>query len=51
MTKYNKSVNKKSAEELREYLAFQRRGTRVEPKKGRGSYDRKAFKRATKERD
>lgn len=44
--KYNKSVNKKSPEELREYLAFQRRASRVEPKKGKGSYDRKAFKKS-----
>lgn len=49
--KYNKSVNKKSPEELREYLAFQRRASRVESKKGKGSYDRKAFKRVDKERD
>ena len=49
--KYNKSINKKSPEELREYLAFQRRASRVEVKKGKGSYNRKAFKDATKERD
>ena len=49
--KYNKSINKKSPEELREYLVFQRRASRVEGKKGKGSYNRKAFKDATKERD
>lgn len=49
--KFNKSINKKSPEELREYLAFQRRASRVEAKKGKGSYNRKAFKDATKERD
>ena len=49
--KYNKYINKKSPEELREYLAFQRRASRVEGKKGKGSYNRKAFKDATKERD
>lgn len=45
MKKFNKTVNKKSPEELREYLAFQRRASRVEPKKGKGSYDRKTFKK------
>ena len=32
---------KKTGEELQEYLRFRRRGSKVEPKKGRGSYSRK----------
>lgn len=51
MKKLNKQVNKKSPEELREYLAFKRRGSRVEPKKGKGSYDRKAFKKGDRGAD
>ena len=37
----NKSDNKKSKEELQEYLRFRRRGSAVPSKKGRGSYRRK----------
>ena len=33
--------NKKSKDELREYLQFRRRGSVVPKKKGRGSYRRK----------
>ena len=32
---------KKTGEDLREYLQFQRRGFRVDNKKGKGSYSRK----------
>ena len=32
---------KKTGEELQEYLQFRRRGSKVEPKKGKGSYSRK----------
>lgn len=46
--KYNKRVNKKSKEELQEYLAFKRRASRVEAKKGKGSYNRAEFKRGGK---
>ena len=49
--KYNKSINKKSPEELREYLAFKRRASRVEPKKGKGSYNRKSFKNGGRDAD
>lgn len=45
MKKFDKRINKKSPEELREYLAFKRRASRVEPKKGKGSYNRKFFKK------
>jgi len=41
----DKRVNKKTGEELQQYLAFRRRGGKVPAKKGKGSYDRKAFKR------
>ena len=39
--KIDKRIFKKSPEELQEYLQFQRRGYKVEPKKGKGSYKRK----------
>lgn len=48
MKKYNKQVNKKSKEELQEYLAFRHRASRVEAKKGKGSYNRTEFKRGGK---
>jgi stalled ribosome alternative rescue factor ArfA len=37
----DKSIFKKSKEELQEYLAFRRRGNKVKAKKGKGSYSRK----------
>lgn len=40
MDKLDKRVNKKSPEELQEYLAFRRRGSKVPAKKGKGSYKR-----------
>ena len=49
--KFNKSINKKSPEELREYLAFKRRASSVEPKKGKGSYNRKSFKKGVRDAD
>lgn len=48
MEKYDKRVNKKSKEELQEYLAFRRRASRIEAKKGKGSYNRAEFKRGGK---
>jgi stalled ribosome alternative rescue factor ArfA len=36
----NKEINKKTGEELQQYLAFKRRGSRVENRKGKGSYKR-----------
>ena len=41
----DKRVNKKTGEELQQYLAFRRKGSVVPAKKGKGSYDRKKFKR------
>lgn len=37
----DKSIFKKTGEELQSYLQFQRRATRVPAKKGKGSYTRK----------
>lgn len=41
MKKRDKRIFKKSPEELREFLDFRRRGSKVETKKGKGSYKRK----------
>lgn len=38
---FRKSFFKKTGKELQEYLQFQRRGSKVKPKKGKGSYSRK----------
>ena len=35
---------KKTGEELQQYLAFRRRGSKVANKKGKGSYNRQKFK-------
>lgn len=37
----DKSMFKKSKDELQEYLKFKRRGFKVNNKKGKGSYNRK----------
>ena len=39
--KMDKRDFKKTREELQDYLAFRRRGTKVAPKKGKGSFKRK----------
>ena len=36
----NKSYLKKTGEELQQYLAFRRKGSKVQNKKGKGSYKR-----------
>lgn len=41
----DKRMFKKDGEELRQYLAFRRKAGRVPSKKGKGSYDRKTFKK------
>lgn len=41
MKKVNKRIFKKSPEELQQYMMFKRRGSKVEAKKGKGSYSRK----------
>ena len=40
--KIDKRIFKKSPEELEQYMMFKRRGSRVESKKGKGSYNRKS---------
>lgn len=37
----NKEIFKKTKEELQEYMQFRRKGSKVKPKKGKGSYSRK----------
>ena len=43
--KFDKRIFKKAGDELQAYLAFKRRGSATKSKKGKGSYDRKKFKR------
>ena len=43
--KIDKRTNKKTGEELQQYLQFQRRGYKVPAKKGKGSYSRAQFKK------
>ncbi len=45
MENFDKRMNKKTGEELQQYLAFRRKGSVVPAKKGKGSYDRKKMKR------
>lgn len=45
MEKFDKRMLKKSPEELQQYLAFRRKAGRIPAKKGKGSYDRKSFKK------
>ena len=40
----DRRVFKKSGDELTQYLAFKRKGFKIPPKKGRGSYNRREFK-------
>lgn len=42
-------MNKRSPEELEEYMEFKRRGYYVKSKKGKGSYDRKSQSRELRE--
>ena len=41
----DKRANKKTGEELQQFLAFRKRASRVPAKKGKGSYNRKDFKK------
>ncbi len=41
----DKRVNKKTGEELQQFLAFRKRASRVPSKKGKGSYSRAKFKK------
>ena len=42
---YGKRMFKKTGEELQQYLAFKRKGSKVDNKKGKGSYNRQNFKK------
>lgn len=41
----DKRVNKKTGEELQQYLAFRKRAYSVPQKKGKGSYNRSEWKK------
>ena len=43
----NKKVNKKTGEELQQFLAFRKRAYSVPQKRGKGSYNRQKFKTST----
>lgn len=43
--KIDKRMFKKEGEELQQYLHFRKRGSTVENKKGKGSYNRQKFKK------
>lgn len=43
--KIDRRMFKKEGEELQQYLHFRKRGSRVENKKGKGSYNRQKMKR------
>lgn len=45
MKNFDKRILKKEGEELQQYLAFCRKSARVPAKKGKGSYNRKDFKK------
>ena len=51
MEKFDKRMLKMNPEELQQYLAFKRKGSKVPSKKGKGSYDRKNFKRGVAQDD
>lgn len=51
MENFDKRMLKKDPEELQAYLAFRRKAGRVPAKKGKGSYDRKAFKKGVAQDD
>ena len=40
MDKFDKRMNKKTGEELQQYLAWRRKGGKIPAKKGKGSYKR-----------
>lgn len=45
--KIDKRMFKKEGEELQQYLHFRKRGSVTENKKGKGSYNRKNFKKVS----
>ena len=51
MEKFDKRMLKKEGEELQQYLAFRRKAGRIPAKKGKGSYDRRDFKKGVAQDD
>ena len=51
MENFDKRMLKKEGEELQQYLAFRRKAGRIPAKKGKGSYDRKNFKKGVAQDD
>lgn len=47
----DKRMNKMDAETLQQFLAFRKRAGRVPSKKGKGSYNRKNFKKGVAQDD
>ena len=47
----DKRINKMDAETLQQFLAFRKRASRVPSKKGKGSYNRKDFKKGVQQND
>ena len=47
----DKRMNKMNAETLQQFLAFRKRASRVPSKKGKGSYNRKDFKKGVQQND
>lgn len=45
MKKVDRRMFKKEGEELQQYLHFKKRGGSTKPKKGKGSFNRKKFKK------
>ena len=45
MEKFDKRMNKMDAETLQQFLAFRKRANKIPAKKGKGSYNRKDFKK------
>ena len=45
----DKRMNKMDAETLQQFLAFRKRAGRVPSKKGKGSYNRKDFKKGVQQ--
>lgn len=45
MEKFDKRMNKMDSETLQQFLAFRKRAGRVPSKKGKGSYNRRDFKK------
>lgn len=51
MDKFDKRMLKMNPEELQQFLAFKRKAGRVPAKKGKGSYDRRNFKKGVAQDD